>query len=79
MNLKAREDLVGRYDEIFLPTADSQVKYINRSPQVNVQTVEMNASGTYVGIGLKSGHLIVLDAFTMGVLRCFCLQEEYGL
>lgn len=78
MNLRAKQDAVGRFDEILLPS-DSFLKFINKSNTINVQQVEFNPSGQLAALGLKSGHVLVMDYFTMGIVRVFVLGEDFGL
>ena len=33
----------------------------------------------YVALALKSGQLLVIDYFNMGIVRLFVLLEDYGL
>jgi len=77
MNLRAKEDAVGRYDEIYLPV-DSFIKYMNKSPVFNVTQVEFSPSGQLAALALKSGQLLVMDYFTLGIVRVFVLGEDYG-
>ena len=79
MNSKAKIDAVGRLDEIYLPSADSFIKYINRSVNINVQQVDLHPNGQLAALALKSGHLLVMDYFTMGIVRVFVLNEDFGL
>ena len=78
MNLLAKHDLVGRLDEIDL-LPDGFIKYINKSQNINVQQVEFHPNGLLLALALKSGHLLVMDFFTMGMVRIFSQGEVFGL
>jgi hypothetical protein len=72
MNILARNDAVGRLDEICL-SEDSLIKYISKSNAVNIQQVEFSPNGLLVALALKSGHVLLVDFLTMGIIRVFCL------
>ena len=78
MNIRAKEDAVNRFDEVVLPPSDSLIKFINRSVMITVQQVEFNETCKLAGLALKSGHLLILDYLTMGVVRVLSLLEDYG-
>jgi len=78
MNLKAKEDAVGRLDEIVF-SSESTIKYLTNSKTVNVQSVEFSPNGDLVALALKSGLLLIMDFMTMGIVRIFCANEEFGL
>lgn len=78
MNLRAKVDAVGRHEEIYLPS-DSIIKYINKSTLINIQQVEFSPNGKLAALALKSGHLLIMDYYTMGIVRIFVLNEDYGL
>ena len=78
MNLKAKEDAVGRLDEIVF-SSESTIKYLTNSKTVNVQSVEFSPNGDLVALALKSGLLLIMDFMTMGIVRIFCANEDFGL
>jgi hypothetical protein len=78
MNLKAKEDAVGRLDEILF-SSESTIKYLTNSKTVNVQSVEFSPNGDLVALALKSGLLLITDFMTMGIVRVFCANEDFGL
>ena len=78
MNILARNDAVGRLDEISL-SEESLIKYINKSNAVNIHQVEFSPNGLLVALALKSGHVLLVDFLTMGIIRLFCLSEDYSL
>ncbi len=78
MNIRARLDAVGRLDEITLPD-DAPTKYLSQSKSVNIQLVEFSPNGQMVAVGLKSGYLLIVDYLTMGIVRVFSHQEDFGL
>ena len=71
-------DAVGRFDEIVLPP-DSIIKYLNKSPLVNVQIVEFSPDGALVALGLRSGFVLIMDFMTMGIVRIFHPTDDFGL
>ena len=79
MNLLARKDAKDRLDEIVLSDEQAPSKYINQSKAVNIQIVEFSPNGQMVALGLKSGYLLIVDYLTMGIVRVFCHQEDFGL
>ena len=79
MNLLARKDAKDRLDEIILSDDPPPSKYITQSKAVNIQIVEFSPNGQMVALGLKSGYLLIVDYLTMGVLRVFSQQEDFGL
>ena len=78
MNLKAKVDLMGRFDEILL-CSDSMVKYLNKNQHINVQLVEFSPDGSMIAIALRSGLLVIMDFLTMGIVRVFSSQDDFGL
>lgn len=70
MNCKARRE--GLYEEILLP--NESLKYMNKSPVANVQIVEFNPQGTMIACGCKNATVLVMDFFTMSIVRVFSLH-----
>ena len=77
MNLLAKDDAVSRLDEIYL-TSDAFIKYISKSNMISFNHAEFSPCGQLVALSLRSGQILLMDFFTVGIVRLFCLFEEYG-
>ena len=77
MNHLSKKDQIERFDEIVLP--NDSLKYMNKSAVANIQIVEFNRQGTMIALGCKNATILIVDFFTMGIVRVFSLHQDYGL
>ena len=75
MNCQARRQDI--YDEVILP--NDSIKYMNKSPVANLQIVEFSPSGNMIACGCKNATVLIIDFFTMSIVRVFSLHQDYGL
>ena len=77
MNQSAKKEQTEKYDEITLP--NESMKCMNKSAVANVQIAEFNSQGTMIALGCKNATVLIVDFFTMGIVRVFSLHQDYGL
>ena len=75
MNSQARRQSI--FEEIILP--NDSIKYMNKSPVANVQIVEFSPQGNMIACGCKNATVLIIDFFTMAIVRVFSLHQDYGL
>ena len=47
---------------------------MNKSPVANVQIVEFNPQGNMIACGCKNATVLIMDFFTMSIVRVFSLH-----
>jgi len=77
MNLQAKRDIGNKFEEIVFP--NDSLKYMTKSNVANVQMVEFSPQGNLIALGTRSSTVLIVDFLTMGIVRVFTLQEDFGL
>ena len=77
MNQSAKKEQIEKFDEITLP--NDLIKCMNKSAVANIQIAEFNNQGTMIALDCKNATVLIVDFFTMGIVRVFSLHQDYGL
>ena len=58
---------------------NESLKYLNKSSVANVQIVEFSPQGNMIACGCKNATVLIIDYFTMAIVRVFSLHQDFGL